>query len=59
MNRGYPWEVSGRLGALAATYVLEQHGPQSHSYTRQEFANRYREIFGDAQELVDFVNPAR
>ena len=59
MNRGYPWEVSGRLGALAATYVLEQPGPQGHTYTRHEFANRYRDLFGDAAELEDFVRYTR
>ena len=56
MMRGYPWEVSGRLGAMAAAYVLEQHGTQRHSYSRQQFARRYREFFGDTQELEDFVN---
>lgn len=59
LMRGYPWEVSGRLGALAATYVLEQHGTQRHSYTRQQFARRYRQVFGDAPELDDFVGYTR
>ena len=31
--RGYRWEVTGRLGALAATYVLEQVGTMNHHYT--------------------------
>jgi adenosine kinase len=54
--RNYPWEVCGRLGALAATYVLEQHGTQRHSYTRKQFANRYCEVFGPTVELEDFIN---
>ena len=41
--RDYPWEVTARLGALAATYVLEQTGTMSHRYTLPEFAARYRE----------------
>ena len=57
--QGYPWEVSGRIGALAATYVLEQHGTQRHSYTRQQFAARYGKLFGDTPELADFVNYQR
>ena len=57
--RGYPWEVTGRLGSLAATYVLEQHGTQRHHYTRQQFAARYRELFGQAAELEDFVSYQR
>ena len=52
--RGYPWEVTGRLGALAATYCLEQVGTMSHRYTLPEFVARYRENFGDAPELVDW-----
>ena len=51
--RGYPWEVIGRLGALAATYCLEQAGTMNHRYTLPEFVARYRENFGDAPELND------
>jgi adenosine kinase len=53
--RGYPWEVTARLGALAATYVLEQPGTMNHRYTLSEFAARYRAEFGDAAELEDLV----
>jgi adenosine kinase len=53
--RGYRWEVSGRLGSIAATYVLEQHGTQRHTFNRQQLANRYRELFGDAEELADLA----
>lgn len=56
MTRGYPWEVSGRLGSVAAVYVLEQHGTQRHTFTRGQFAERYRAIFGDTPELEDFVS---
>ena len=52
--RGYPWEVAGRIGSLAATYCLEQIGTMNHRYTRSEFAARYRENFGDAAELKEF-----
>jgi adenosine kinase len=51
--RGYPWEVIGRIGSLAATYVLEEAGTQSHYYTIDEFIARYRESFGDTPELAD------
>jgi adenosine kinase len=54
--RGYPWEVVGRVGALAATYVLEQYGTQNHRYTVEEFAARYRAVFGPAPELEDLVH---
>jgi adenosine kinase len=53
--RGYPWEVTGQLGALAATYCLEKMGTMSHHYSLPEFAARYRENFGDAPELEDLL----
>jgi adenosine kinase len=46
MSMGLPWNVIGRMGSLAATYVLEQPGTQNHSYTWDEFVARYRENFG-------------
>jgi len=46
MSLGLPWQVIGRMGSLAATYVLEQPGTQNHSYTWQEFVERYRENLG-------------
>jgi adenosine kinase len=55
MLRGYPWEVVGRIGALAATYVLEKYGSQNHHYTVEEFAARYRGVFGPAPEMEDLV----
>ena len=48
LRAGRPAEAAGRMGALAATYVIEQHGPQSHAYTREEFAARYAREFGAA-----------
>jgi adenosine kinase len=41
------WETIGRLGSLAATYVLEEYGTQNHRYDLKEFSQRYREVFGD------------
>ncbi|OQY18858.1 MAG: carbohydrate kinase family protein [Chloroflexi bacterium] len=45
------WGLAGRMGALAATYTLEQPGPQSHHYTPAEFVARFREHFDDAGAL--------
>ena len=53
--RGYSWETIGRLASLAATYVIETHGPQSHRYILSEFVARYREHFGDAPELEELL----
>ena len=54
--RGYSWETIGRLASLAATYVIESHGPQSHRYTLSEFVDRYREHFGPNEELNDLLD---
>ncbi len=58
MVHGYPWEVAGRMGSLAAAYCLEQTGTMNHRYTVAEFVARYRENFGDAPELEDLALPA-
>ena len=39
------------MGSLAAAYVLEQIGTQSHRYTPAEFVERYREHFDDEGAL--------
>jgi len=48
---GLPWSLAGRMGALAATYALEQPGPQNHCYTLAEFVARFREHFDDGGAL--------
>lgn len=47
MELGLPWDISGRMGAVAATYVLENMGTQNHSFTAAEFVARYRQHFDD------------
>ena len=49
--KGLDWELCGKMGALASTYVLEQVGTQSHAYTRQEFINRFRLLWDDQGKL--------
>ena len=51
LSRGVDYQTCGQMGALAATYCLEQHGPQSHSYTPAEFVARYRTCFDDQGKL--------
>ena len=48
---GLSWETAGRMGSLAAAYVLETDGPQSHRYTISEFVERYEARFGTGEEL--------
>jgi adenosine kinase len=51
MASGFGWELSGRIGALAAAYVLEQHGTQNHHYTLSQFVARFRTVFDDGGAL--------
>ncbi len=44
---GFDWDLCGRMGALASTYVLEKKGTQSHAYTRSAFVERFRERWDD------------
>ncbi|MHC1740009.1 MAG: carbohydrate kinase family protein [Anaerolineaceae bacterium] len=44
---GLDLQTCGQMGALAATYVLEQKGTQNHHYTIAEFIKRYRDHFDD------------
>jgi len=43
---GLPYETCARMGSVAAAYVLEHLGGLSHSYTWDEFQNRYEQHFG-------------
>lgn len=51
---GLDWQTIGQMGALAATYCLEQQGTQVHAYTIDEYIQRYRDHFdnGDVLEIL-------
>jgi adenosine kinase len=53
---GLPWDVAGRMGALASTYVLEKVGTQNHFYTPLEFVERYRQQEDDQGALDSLLN---
>ena len=41
------WQICAEMGALAASYCLEQRGTQNHTYTPAEFVTRFRQHFDD------------
>jgi len=43
---GAPWDVAGRIGSVAAAFVLESIGPQPPRYPPDEFVARYESEFG-------------
>jgi adenosine kinase len=57
--RGFSWDIVGRMGSLAATYVLEEHGTQRHHYSLERFIRRYCETFGDATGLESLLSQKR
>jgi adenosine kinase len=46
ISLGLPYEISARMGSVAATYALEHMGGLSHAYTWDEFKKRYEKHFG-------------
>ncbi len=42
------WEVTGRIASLIGALKIASHGPQNHSFTREEFAALYSQAFGQA-----------
>lgn len=53
--RGFDWKLCGEIGSLAAVYCLEQRGPQSHNYTREQFVERFRHHFDDSGKLDELL----
>ncbi|MCX6055568.1 MAG: carbohydrate kinase family protein [Chloroflexi bacterium] len=52
---GLDLQTCGQMGALSATYCLEETGTQNHFYTPVEFVQRYRKNFDDDGAL-DILN---
>jgi adenosine kinase len=52
---GWDWALCGQVGSLAAVYCLEVKGSQNHTYTRNEFIQRFREHFEDHGLLNQLV----
>jgi adenosine kinase len=52
LRRRLPARSAGRMGALAAAYVVERSGPQTHQFSPREFAERYVAAFGEELALA-------
>ena len=59
LNAGMDIHRAGRVAALAAVYAIEDHGTQAHFYTREEFAQRYMENFGEEPVITEALTAAR
>ncbi len=47
LQQDMPWEKIGRIASLMGALKIEHHGTQNHRFTRDEFAARYHENFGE------------
>lgn len=44
---GKDTETAAKMGAVSATYAIENYGTQGHYYTYDDFVKRYRSNFGE------------
>ncbi|HXS14802.1 MAG TPA: PfkB family carbohydrate kinase, partial [Candidatus Saccharimonadales bacterium] len=51
LERGYDMKICGQLGAVAGSFAVQHFGTQEHSYTLEDFANRYRQAYGSMISL--------
>lgn len=56
LSHGLSWEIAGRMGSLAAAYVLETEGAQKHHYRLPEFVKRYESVFGKSEEIASLIS---
>ena len=46
MERGMDWETTGRIASLMGAIKIASPGTQNHTFTADEFVERFRENFG-------------
>ncbi|HIG15476.1 MAG TPA: carbohydrate kinase family protein [Gammaproteobacteria bacterium] len=51
LDKGWSWDIAGRVGALLGAIKVEHRGTQNHTFTREEFSDRLVETCG-----IDFIN---
>ncbi len=49
--KGMSLETCAKVGSVAATYTVEHMGTQNHRFTKQEFADRYEQTYGEKLTL--------
>jgi len=54
-SRGFGLEICAQMGALAASYCLENQGSQGHFYQLDEFIKRFRQHFSDNGQLDNLI----
>lgn len=50
-TKGFDLKVCGQMGGVAACYAIEKYGTTTHTFTVQEFCERYKDNFGEELQL--------
>lgn len=51
LSKGLDWQTTGRIAALCGAIKIEAAGTQNHSFSKQDFEQRYQQSFGEAVSL--------
>lgn len=49
--KGLDLKTCGQMGSIAACYAIEKYGTSNHTFTIEEFIQRYKENFGEIIKL--------
>ena len=50
-NKGFNLKICGQMGAVAASFAVEEYGTQGFYFTLQQFKNRYRQNYHSVLKL--------
>jgi adenosine kinase len=51
LERNFDLKTSAQMGSVAASFAVEAYGTQEHTYTIEEFNNRYRHTYKNLLDL--------
>lgn len=51
LERGLDIQTCGQMGALAATFTVENYGTQEHAFTKSLFTKRYRDTYNKTLKI--------
>ncbi len=50
-SKGLDLKICGQMGSVAACYAIEKYGTTNHTFTLQEFSERFEQNFGEPLKL--------
>ncbi|MBX2847699.1 MAG: carbohydrate kinase family protein [Acidiferrobacterales bacterium] len=51
LSKGCDWKTNAQIGALCGAIKVESIGTQKHSFTQEQFAERYQQAFGQPLDI--------